>query len=87
LQHFIPKAEWPPSSPDLNSLDLPIWSYMLAQLKKYKYQTLPDFKKVIIRIWAAIPDDFMCAVCCVVLLQSDSSKLVVKTEVKTKNQR
>jgi hypothetical protein len=63
LIDFMPKTEWPPSSPDLNPLDFSIWDYMLAQLKNFKYQTLPDFKEVIIRIWAAIPDDFMCAVC------------------------
>jgi hypothetical protein len=29
----------------------------------YTYQTLPDFKKVILRIWAAIPDDIMRDAC------------------------
>jgi hypothetical protein len=62
LLDFIPKAEWPPSSPDLNPLDFSIWDYMLAQLKNFKYQTLPDCKEVILRIWA-IPDDVICAAC------------------------
>jgi hypothetical protein len=36
---------------------------MLAQLMNYKYQTLPAFKKVILRDWVAISDDVMLAAC------------------------
>jgi hypothetical protein len=41
LTDFIPKDEWPPSSPDLNPLYFSIWGYMLGQLRNYKYDTLP----------------------------------------------
>jgi hypothetical protein len=63
LPDFISKYECSPSSPDLNTLDFCIWSYKLAQLKYYKYQTLPDLKKIILTILAAIPDDVMRAAC------------------------
>jgi hypothetical protein len=63
LTDFIPKDEWPPSSPDLNPLDFSIWGYMLEQLRNYKYVTLPEFKKVILRIWANIPEHVVPAVC------------------------
>jgi hypothetical protein len=63
LLDYIPKAKWPPSSPFWNPLDFSICGYMLAQQKNYKYQTLPDFQKVILRIWAAIPDDVMRTAC------------------------
>jgi hypothetical protein len=35
LTDFIPKDEWPSSSPDLNPLDFSIWGYMLGQLRNY----------------------------------------------------
>jgi hypothetical protein len=60
---FIPKAKWRPSSPVLNPLDFSICGYTLAQQKNYKYQILPDLQKVILRIWAAIPDDVMRTAC------------------------
>jgi hypothetical protein len=37
LTDFIPKNEWPHSSPDLNPLDFSIWGYMLRQLGNYEY--------------------------------------------------
>jgi hypothetical protein len=51
LTDFIPKDEWPSSSPDLNILDFSIWGYMLGQLRNYKYATLLEFKKFIQRIY------------------------------------
>jgi transposase InsO family protein len=60
---FIPKDEWPPSSPDLNLLNFYIWGYMLGQLRNYKYATLPEFKKVIQRIWVKIPEHVVRATC------------------------
>jgi hypothetical protein len=63
LTEFIPKDEWPPSSPDLNLLYFSIRGYMLGQLRNYKYVTLPEFKKVIQRIWANIPEHVERATC------------------------
>jgi hypothetical protein len=39
LPDFIPKDEWPTSSPLLNPLVISIWGYILAQPKNYKNQT------------------------------------------------
>jgi hypothetical protein len=36
LCDFLPKDEYPPSSPDLNPSDYFAWSYMLSELKDYK---------------------------------------------------
>jgi hypothetical protein len=63
LTDFIPKDEWPPSSPDLNPLDFSIWRYMLGILRNFKYATLLEFKKVIQRIWANIPEHVVRAAC------------------------
>jgi hypothetical protein len=63
LTDFIPKDEWPPSSPDLNPLDFSISGYMLGQLRIYKYAILPEFKQVILRIWANIPEHVIRAAC------------------------
>jgi hypothetical protein len=56
LPDFISKNEWPFSSPDLNRLDFSIWNNNLTQLKNYKYRGLDEFKAVILKIRAAIPD-------------------------------
>lgn len=63
LTDFIPKDEWPPSSPDLNPLDFCIWGYMLQQLKNYKYKCLDEFKLVILKIWDSIPHNVVRAAC------------------------
>jgi hypothetical protein len=63
LTDLIPIDEWPPSSPDLNSLEFSIWGYMLGQLKNYKYAILPEFKKVFQRIWANITEHVVRAAC------------------------
>jgi hypothetical protein len=63
LTDIIPKDEWPPSSPDLNSLNFSIWGYIPGQLGNYKYATLSDFKKVIQRIRANIPEHVVRAAC------------------------
>jgi hypothetical protein len=63
LTNFIPKDEWPFSSPDLNPLDFSNWGCMLGLLMNYKNPTLPEFKKVIQRIWANIPEHVMRAAC------------------------
>jgi hypothetical protein len=36
---------------------------MLGQLRNFKYATLPEFKKVIERIWANIPEHVVRAAC------------------------
>jgi hypothetical protein len=79
LTDFIPKDEWPPSSPDLNPLDLSIWGYMLEQLRNYTYATLPEFKKVIQRIWANIPEHVVRAAC-------DAFDKRLRLVIKTKRQ-
>jgi hypothetical protein len=40
-----------------------IWGYMLGQLMNYKYATLPEFKKVIQRLWDDIPEYVVYAAC------------------------
>lgn len=60
---FIPKEEWPPSSPDLNPLDFSIWGYMLQKLKNYRYGNLDEFKTIITKVWDEIPIDVVRAAC------------------------
>jgi hypothetical protein len=77
LTDFIPKDEWRPSSPDLNPLDFSIWSYMLGQLRNYKYATLPEFKAVIQRIWTNVPEHEVRAACDAVVKRI---RLVIKVK-------
>ena len=63
LTDFLPKTEWPPSSPDLNVLDYFVWSYMLSKLNNYKVANLSHFKKVIMQIWDDMPMDAVRAAC------------------------
>lgn len=63
LTDFIPKEDWPPSSPDLNPLDFCIWGYMLSSLKSLKIHSLADFKKQLEKIWDEIPMEVVRAAC------------------------
>ena len=63
LPDFIPKDEWPPSSPDLNPLDFFVWGYMLQNLKTKKIHSLDSFKKAIMKIWDEIPMSHIRAAC------------------------
>lgn len=63
LVDYIPKDEWPPSSPDLNPLDFCIWGYMQQQLGSKKINSIDGFKKQISKIWDEIPMNIVGAAC------------------------
>lgn len=63
LTDFLPKNEWPPSSPDLNCLDFFVWSYMLSKLNNYKISNLDQLKKYIELIWDEMPMEAVRAAC------------------------
>lgn len=60
---FLPKGEWPPSSPDLNPLDYFVWGHMLEKLKDKKIHGLNHFKQVISQVWDEMSMDFVRAAC------------------------
>lgn len=60
---FMPKNDWPPSSPDLNPLDFFVWGFMLEKLKNKKIQNLAHFKKIILKVWNEIPQEYIRAAC------------------------
>lgn len=63
LPDFIPKDEWPPSSPDANPLDFSIWSYMLQQINIKNIKTADQFKNHLTKIWDNIPMEVVRAAC------------------------
>lgn len=63
LPDFIPKDDWPPSSPDLNPLDFCIWGYMLASLRIKKIHSIGEFKYHLAKIWDEIPMEVVRAAC------------------------
>jgi len=56
---FIGKGEWPPNSPDLNSLDYHVRGAMLERYKSFqpKPENIDELKKVLQLIWDQLPQD------------------------------
>ena len=54
---FIGKDEWPPNSPDLNSLDYHVWEAMLERYKSFqsKPEYIDELKKVLQLICDQLP--------------------------------
>jgi len=51
------KSEWPPNSPDLNTLDYHVWGAMLERYKPFqpKPDNIDELKKVLQLIWDQLP--------------------------------
>ena len=56
---FIGKDEWPPNSPDINSLDYCVWGVMLAAYQKHnpKPTTKARLREVLQEIWDNLSQD------------------------------
>ncbi|OWA55431.1 hypothetical protein BV898_19818 [Hypsibius exemplaris] len=54
---FIPNAQMPPNSPDLNVFDYCVWTLLKHRLTKYGLVSNFDKLKKILKEWAAIPQD------------------------------
>jgi len=54
---FIAKDEWPPNSPDLNTLDYHVWGAMFKAVHKLhsKPKTIPELKSALQQIWDDLP--------------------------------
>ena len=63
VPHFIPKEEWPPSSPDLNPLDFGIWSYLENKVLDTRHQSLEALKVKLQKEWAKVPQKVICDTC------------------------
>jgi len=57
IAQFIRKEEWPPNSPDLNSLDYHVWVAMLDKYQRYvpKPVNISELKTVLKAIWSDLP--------------------------------
>jgi len=56
---FIGKDEWPPNSPDFNSLYYHVWGAILERYKSFqpKPENIDELKKVLQLIWDQLPQD------------------------------
>ncbi len=52
---FIPKEEWPPSSPDLNPMDYAVWSILERNACAKSHNSLEDLRVSLQREWKRIP--------------------------------
>lgn len=55
VPHFIPKEEWPWSSPDMNPLDFGIWSYLESKVSDTHHKSLEARKVKLQEEWAKFP--------------------------------
>jgi hypothetical protein len=54
---FLDKTEWPPSSPDLNPMDLSIWGIMTRRSSTKYYSSVDDLKRALIKIWDELSEE------------------------------
>ena len=54
---FISSEEWPPCSPDLNSLDFSIWSQLEERVIATSLHSVDDLKRAQLREWERIPQE------------------------------
>jgi hypothetical protein len=57
LHDFIPKNEWPPSSPDLTPLDYSIWSIIEQRACAVPHRSLESLMEALRREWDAMDQD------------------------------
>ena len=60
--HITPNM-WPPSSPDLNSLDYYVWGVVERETNKHPHNTLDSLKAAIIRIMTHMDEDHLIQEC------------------------
>ncbi|EFO97645.1 hypothetical protein CRE_15908 [Caenorhabditis remanei] len=58
LPAFIPKDEWPPSSPDLNPLDYSIWGVLQNKVNAKPHSSIEALKKTLLKEWDALSPDY-----------------------------
>ena len=54
---FISKDEWPPSSPDLNSMDYSVWSNLETRVCAKPYKSLKSLKTSLMKEWVNLPQE------------------------------
>ncbi|VDP41791.1 unnamed protein product [Heligmosomoides polygyrus] len=54
---LLPRSpeEWPPYSPDLNSMDHSIWSYLENEVCSEKYRSVESLKESLLKAWEEMP--------------------------------
>lgn len=55
---FIPKADWPANSPDLNPIEN-LWAYLQNRVYAREPRTLGGLQRIIEEEWAAIPAEYL----------------------------
>ena len=59
LPAFIPKDEWPPSSPDLNPLDYSIWGVLQNKVNAKPHSSIEALKKTLVKEWDALSPEYL----------------------------
>jgi hypothetical protein len=59
---FITAKEWPPYSPDLNSLDYSIWGYIESKACEKPHDSIASLKRAIKKAWDEMPDEMVARV-------------------------
>ena len=63
FKSFWPKELWPPSSPDLNSMDFGIWSILDQKFCAVSYSSVEVLKQKLTKSWAKIDAETVRATC------------------------
>ena len=56
---FIIKDQWPPYSPDLNSMDYSIWSILETKACSKSYKSIESLKKSLVVEWGKVPQEVL----------------------------
>ena len=60
---FWPAGLWPPSSPDLNSLDYRIWTHVDGKACAKPHRNVESLKRSITKVWNDMSTDFVIRMC------------------------
>ena len=59
IPDFITKAEWPPSSPDLNPLDFSLWAILESRACSKPHRNISTLRSSLCREWERIPQEMI----------------------------
>ena len=60
---FLAQKNWPPQSPDLNPLDISIWTHVEGKACKCRHSNEDELKASVDCVWASMRKDYVRKVC------------------------